>query len=344
MIELAKIVSQFAGKTILVVGDVMLDEYIWGIAERISPEAPVPVVNVTKETSVPGGAGNVAANIVAMGGRAILAGIVGRDAAAARLSQALLDLGVEPRLLVDERRPTISKTRVMAHQQQIARVDREETAPPDPALEQEAIDMVRRLCARADVVIVSDYAKGFLTRTLLAGIIDAAGVRNTPVLVDPKGTDFTRYRGCQVITPNTREAVQAAAQLADVRGGLEDTGWKLVELLNGAAVLITRGEEGMALFERGREACWIPAAARQVYDVTGAGDTGIATLSLAVAAGCALENAARIANLAAGIVVGKSGTATVSIEELLAACENTERPGTASRGVLTTPPAVTEVE
>lgn len=312
---------------VLVLGDVMLDEFLWGKVARISPEAPVPVVEVQRQSYHLGGAGNVACNLRSLGGHAIVAGVVGRDAAAETLRQSLRAAGVESALAVaDSGRPTTVKTRIVAHHQQIVRADREVSDEVPAALERQILERVRARLTDCGAVIVSDYQKGVVTGNVMKAVRALARRRRVPVLVDPKVRHFAFYRGVSVVTPNQLEAEQATGMRIRGDAELRAAGERILTLLRCEAVLITRGEQGMALFERGRRPVHIPTAAREVFDVTGAGDTVIATLALAVCAGAHLAEAAALANYAAGVVVGKLGTATASPDEVLAALTAAPRP------------------
>ncbi|MEK6410848.1 MAG: D-glycero-beta-D-manno-heptose-7-phosphate kinase [Acidobacteriota bacterium] len=314
----------FDGKRIIVLGDVMLDEFIWGRVRRISPEAPVPVVEVDRQTLALGGAGNVVSNLVALGASPTPIGVVGDDADAERLRQAFLELAVSThRVVVDTTRPTTVKTRIIAHSQQVVRADRESRAPISAEVQDSVIEAFRREIDTADAVVVSDYGKGLLTPGLLSLALAAARERGLIVCLDPKMRSFVHYQPVTVITPNNQEAADASGVPIDDEQSLTEAGRKLLGSIDTRAVLITRGEEGMALFtgggKDGAEVTHIPTVAREVYDVTGAGDTVIATLALALASGASLEEAAMLANHAAGVVVGKVGTAAVTRDELLAA-------------------------
>lgn len=315
----AALVAAMRGRRIVVVGDVMLDEFLWGRVSRISPEAPVPVVEVTRQSFHLGGAGNVAANVRALGGEATLVGLVGQDAAGASVAAALSQAGVLPRLVVSEGgRPTTVKTRIVAHHQQVVRADREESGDVEGAAGAEILEALREALAGCDALVVSDYQKGVVTPALLRRALPLARRRRIPVLVDPKLRRFPLYRGVTVVTPNQLEAEQATGlRLRDERS-LAAAGRRILSLLSCRAALVTRGEHGMSLFERGRAPLHVEAAAREVFDVTGAGDSVIATMALALAAGASLAEAAMLANEAAGVVVGKLGTAQASPAELLA--------------------------
>jgi len=314
---------------VLVLGDVMLDEFIWGRVVRISPEAPVPVVEVTGQSFHLGGAGNVAANVRALGGGAVLVGVVGRDAAAERVSEAVRDAGVVPQLVSDGGRPTTVKTRIVAHSQQVVRADREDAGDVTGKMEEALFEALRREMPSADALVVSDYQKGVVTASLLRRALPLARRRRVPVLVDPKLRHFRRYRRVSVVTPNQGEAEQATGIRIHGAASLLAAGRRILSLLGCQAALVTRGEHGLSLFERGRAPLHVPTAAREVFDVTGAGDSVIATMALALAAGATLAEAAVLANCAAGVVVGKVGTAQASPDEVLAAVRAAGRP---SRG------------
>lgn len=314
-----RLLRALRGRRLLVVGDVMLDEFLFGRAARLSPEAPVPVVQVTRQSFHVGGAANVAANACALGGTAVLAGVVGEDDAAERLREGLRSCGVEGRLVPAPGRPTTLKTRIVAQHQQVVRADRERSDDLGGDVEAALIDSARAALAGCDAVVVSDYDKGVVTRPLVKALVSGARRRGLPVLVDPKVRHLARYRGATIVTPNLVEAAQASDVVIVDEASLETAGRRLLGALRCRAVLITRGEQGMALFERAGDTTLIPASAREVFDVTGAGDTVIATLGLALAAGAELGEAAALANAAAGVVVGKLGTATAEPAELLEA-------------------------
>jgi D-beta-D-heptose 7-phosphate kinase/D-beta-D-heptose 1-phosphate adenosyltransferase len=310
-------------RRILVLGDVMLDEFLWGKVARISPEAPVPVVEIARESFHVGGAGNVARNVRSLGGAAILAGVVGRDRAAARVREELRAAGVEDALLeASDGRPTTLKTRIIANHQQVCRADRELADDIGPGVEDALLARIRAPLRTCNAVIVSDYQKGVVTRRVMRGVVAAARRRRIPVLVDPKVRHFAFYRGASLVTPNQAEAEQATGMRVRTDGDLRNVGECLLRALRCDAALITRGEHGMSLFERGRRPVHIATAAREVFDVTGAGDTVIATLTLALSAGAKLAEAAALANEAAGVVVAKLGTATATSDEILARLES----------------------
>jgi D-beta-D-heptose 7-phosphate kinase/D-beta-D-heptose 1-phosphate adenosyltransferase len=314
--------DKFSETRVVVVGDIMQDIFIWGKVKRISPEAPVPVVEVQRQTAMLGGAANVVHNLRALGAQAGLAGVVGDDEAGRAVLAELDRAGVDRcGVVIEPGRPTSVKTRIIAHHQQVVRFDREEQKPIASASRLAlAKELVQELSG-AQALIISDYAKGVISRELMEQILAAAGDR--PVVVDPKVKNLDCFRGATVITPNATEAGEAVGQeLADA-AALERAGWELLRRLEARAVMITRGEEGISLFEKGLpKSRHIPAEAREVFDVTGAGDTVIATFTLALAAGMSFFDATRTANLAAGIVVGKLGTSTVTQDELREALEN----------------------
>jgi D-beta-D-heptose 7-phosphate kinase/D-beta-D-heptose 1-phosphate adenosyltransferase len=301
---------------VLVVGDLMLDEYIWGDVRRISPEAPVPVVEVRGRTHVAGGAGNTAAGVVALGGRASLAGVVGEDEDGRRLLDVLGAAGIDcGGVLRVPDRMTTTKTRVIAHSQQVVRADHEERAPVPKAVEDAILDWAEGHTAAGGALVLSDYAKGVVSADLAARIIGLGRDRGRPVVVDPKGHDYAKYRGATILTPNVHEVERAAHQPVETYEEVVAASQRLSESLDGSALLVTRGAEGMLLVSGG-DLVGIPAEAQDVYDVTGAGDTVVAVLAAALAAGAELEAAVRLANTAAGIAVSKVGTAAVTLAEL----------------------------
>jgi D-glycero-beta-D-manno-heptose-7-phosphate kinase len=308
-------------RNIMVVGDIMLDEYLWGTVRGISPEAPVPVVEIRSKTYALGGAGNVAANLANLGSNIYLAGVVGNDVEAARLADLV---AATPRISLHaypcQNRPTTTKTRIIAHSQQMLRTDHEERNPIPAQAEAEILNCVRERLDSLHACVLSDYAKGVLTEQLLHELITMCKQANIPVIVDPKGHRYGRYRGATVVTPNTAEA-NLAAQNGEGSMTIEQVADRLQGEIGNGALLITRGPQGMSLFMPGHQITHIPAQARNIYDVTGAGDTVVAVLALLLAAGMEMLEAARLANYAAGIVVGKVGTACVSFEELAGGVE-----------------------
>ena len=305
-------VSPFARARVLVVGDVMLDRYWFGSVARISPEAPVPVVRVDRSEERPGGAANVARNAAALGAQVTLLSVVGQDEAGAQLAKLLKRDNVSARLHRDRAISTTVKLRVIGRQQQLLRVDFETT--PSHEVLSSKLREYRQLLRRHELVILSDYGKGGLTH--IAAMIAAARALRKPVLVDPKGEDFARYRGATLLTPNRAEFRQVAGAARN-EPDLTARAQKLRRALRLEALLVTRSEEGMTLYRRATR-LHVPAQSREVYDVSGAGDTVIATLGVAMASGVAMDEAVRLANRAAGIVVGKFGTAVVEPHELFA--------------------------
>lgn len=297
----------------------MLDEFIWGDVSRISPEAPVPVVNIRRESTRLGGAANVLANVAALGAKADVIGVVGQDTAAEKLREALRANGgvqTDDRLIKDDRRPTTIKTRIIAHNQMVVRADREHRSAVSGNVEAEIIKTVKDALESAHALVISDYDKGVITPGILSEILPAAYNR-MPVLIDPKLRNFDSYRPATLVTPNHHEALRLTDLEEDTDESLREAASIIMNQLGCDAVLITRGEQGMMLCEGDADPVLVKTAAREVYDVTGAGDTVIATLAAALAAGATMTEAAVLANHAAGIVVGKLGTATASAEEVL---------------------------
>jgi D-glycero-beta-D-manno-heptose-7-phosphate kinase len=315
------LVKAMRGRRVLILGDVMLDEFLWGRVARISPEAPVPVVEITRQSFHLGGAANVAANVRSLGGRAVVVGVVGTDSAAEAIRKALAADGIDDALVTDQGRPTTLKTRIVAHHQQVVRADRELASAVPRATEDALLKGVTGALPTCAAVIVSDYLKGVVTPRVMRRLLATARLGGVPVLVDPKVGHFPLYRRTAVVTPNQAEAEQATGVKIRTEADLLSAGRRILRRLGCDAALITRGEHGLSLFEPGRPARHVPTAAREVFDVTGAGDTVIATLALARAAGASLAEAAVLANFAAGVVVGKIGTATASPAEVLAAVQ-----------------------
>lgn len=318
--SLRTLIPRFTGTRVLVIGDIIVDHFIWGAVTRISPEAPVPVVNVTREDLLLGGSANVLRNIVSLGGQGALCGLVGVDTMGDQLMERVVELGSAVDGIIRDKRPTTVKTRVVAQGQQVVRFDREETGEPVQDSLDALMAYLKEHLTEYDAVMISDYAKGVINEPLMIGLrrlLDATE-KPIPVIIDPKPSNMHCFIGATVITPNHHEASKMSGidikddqtLLAAAHHILDDIGAK--------AVLITRGEAGMTLVEQGKPVITIPTMAKEVYDVTGAGDTVAATISLALAAGCSMKEAAELANYAAGIVVGKIGTACVSVAELTA--------------------------
>ncbi|MEJ2683485.1 MAG: D-glycero-beta-D-manno-heptose-7-phosphate kinase [Candidatus Sulfobium sp.] len=310
------VIKQFRDRNILVVGDLILDRYIWGNVRRISPEAPVPVVEVERESFLLGGAANVANNIVSLGASAAVVGIVGKDMAGEALTDLLTRKGVKCEGIFVSNRPTTVKTRVIAHNQQVVRFDREDSKYVAGKVLRGVLEHIGSLYRGFDAIIVSDYRKGMISGGMIRGILEKSKSRKMFIAVDPKVGHFNFYKGVSVVTPNVAEAASGAnIEIRDEKT-LARAGRALLKRLGCRAVLVTRGEQGMALFER-KGVTHIPTAARKVYDVTGAGDTVISAFTLACAAGASMSEAAVIANHAAGVVVGEVGTAVSTPEQLM---------------------------
>lgn len=312
------LLRDMAGKRVMIVGDVMLDHYTFGEVTRISPEAPVPVVQVIDEQYLLGGAGNVALNIAALGGRATIIGLIGDDRDGEVLGGLLEKSDVETALVHDDRRRTTRKTRIIAQNQQIVRVDREHTGEIAKPVVGALLETIAAHGQQHDIVIVSDYGKGVITEAIMDALraLTGANGKRPRILVDPKPQNYDLYRGVDILTPNTKEAGEGAGLPCAWPEGPAKVGKALFKRLDCRDLLITLGPQGMALFEGADKATHIPTFARKVFDVTGAGDTVIATMALAMAAGATLLDAAVLANHAAGIVVGQVGAATPTIEGL----------------------------
>lgn len=310
----------------LVLGDLMLDEYLWGKTERISPEAPVQVVDVLREDLRLGGAGNVANNLLALGCQVTMASVIGEDENGWNLLKAFNRLGiVTDGILQEPGRRTGRKTRVLASNQQIVRIDRESREPLSIPFEKRLSDWLQLHLAGFDVVLISDYLKGVLTQQVLRTVITAAQQRRIPVLVDPKGNDYRKYRGATCLTPNRKEAEAASGIPIRCQATLQEAANALMAMVELDNLLITRSEEGMSLFSGNGETVHIPTVAREVFDVTGAGDTVLALLACGVAGGLSLAESARLANIAAGIAVAKLGTSTVTPSEIIDAVAASHR-------------------
>jgi len=314
-----QILEKFSKLNVLVIGDVILDRYWWGDVSRISPEAPVPVVRLKNTSLAAGGAANVAANIAGLGATPILVGIVGDDDGARQFPDVLTGAKVSPEHLVrDHARSTTVKTRIVAHSQQVVRVDQEHAGRISAETENAILAKVESEIGRVDAIAVSDYAKGMLTDRVLKELFSIASKHGKPVLVDPKGKDYSKYKGAALLTPNRREAAEAC-NLDDSNDVVDRAGTQLMKDLGLEALLVTEGEAGMTLFRRSQSLIKMGAEARKVYDVTGAGDTVIATFAVAIGAGADVETAARLANAAAGLVVEQVGTTAVTLAALEAA-------------------------
>lgn len=316
--SLEKIVREFKGRSVMVVGDLILDEFIWGDVSRISPEAPVPVVWVKRESFMPGGASNVANNLSSLGAKVYSVGVIGDDERGAILKGSLDQKGIDTSgLLVDASRPTTLKTRVVASHQQVVRIDREKIDPLGDSMVRQMIDSIAQMMKKVDAVVIEDYGKGVITPKLLRSMIPLARRSNKIISVDPKEEHFKYYRGITAITPNNHEASRAVGFQISNDKTLKKAGEALLSKIGCKIALVTLGENGMAVFCKGRPMVHIPTVAQEVFDVSGAGDTVIATYTLGLASGGDPVKSAYIANCAAGIVVGKVGIAVVNPGELI---------------------------
>lgn len=305
-----QIINSFKNRKILVIGDLILDRYLWGEVERISPEAPVPVVDVKKETVNPGGASNVAWNISSLGGKVFMAGVIGDDENGKILENLLLEKNIKPLCVVDKKRPTTEKTRIIAVSQQLLRIDRESKDKVPEEITEKLKKEIAQIISDIEGIIISDYGKGVITPELMEEIKKTG----KPVFVDPKPSNFNLYKNITTMTPNRKEAYQLVK--AEKDRSVESVGREIMDKLEIDNLLITLGSEGMALFSQ-KDITKIPAKAKKVFDVTGAGDTVISVLTLAKLSGASWEEAALLANYAAGYVVGEIGTATVSQSTLI---------------------------
>jgi D-beta-D-heptose 7-phosphate kinase/D-beta-D-heptose 1-phosphate adenosyltransferase len=313
--------AKFQDRTVLCIGDLMLDEFNYGGVNRISPEAATPVIGVYRQETMIGAAGNVSHNIVRLGGQSIFIGVVGEDEAGRKLMNELAEVrSIESYVLVDRSRITTRKVRFVSehHSSHLLRADWEQPTRIDADLEKTALDRALAALPRVQSVVLSDYAKGMLTPNIIRGVIDAARKQGTPVVVDPKGTDYTRYRGATVVTPNRKELADATRLPVSSRAEVEAAAAEVARIIDCEAILVTLSEDGMMLLQRGAQPVYVPAHPVRVRDVSGAGDTVVAALSLMLAIGADFESAMRAANGAASVVVGKRGIATVSAAELRA--------------------------
>lgn len=317
--KIKRIISKFNKAKVLIIGDVMLDEFVWGTVSRISPEAPVPVVWVNSETFMPGGASNVANNIASLKARAVITGIIGKDQKGELLTGELMKRGIDTEgLVIDRERPTIMKTRVIAHGQQVVRIDKEKTSEISDKVLNKLVSFVRSRIKDVDAVIIEDYGKGLISPKLLRRIIPLAKQFKKIITVDPKEEHFSYYKSVTCITPNKSELQNAVNFKIKDDAALFKAGRQVLKTLNCKTVLTTLGESGMCLFRKGiAKPLHIPTAAQEVFDVSGAGDTVIGTFTLALCCGATAVEAAHIANCAAGIVVGKVGIAVVTQDELI---------------------------
>jgi len=302
---------------VLIVGDVMLDRYWWGNVNRISPEAPVPVVNLKKISNVAGGAANVAANVAGLGAKPFLVGIVGEDQESDLISEVLSVKNVSTNYILQskERRTTV-KTRVIAHNQQIVRVDQESKTDLSPADENAIWGLIEGLLSQIEIIVISDYGKGIATKNILSRLITSGISRGKFIFVDPKGKEYAKYKGATMLTPNRYEIAEACNTEKSDQASVEIAGNKIISELGLKYLLVTQGEEGMTLFEKEKKVRHLPVESRNVYDVTGAGDTVIACMAVSVSGGADIIEAARFANRAAGLVVEQIGTTAITLEML----------------------------
>ena len=312
------IFEQFSKVRVMVVGDVMLDQYWWGNVSRISPEAPVPVVNLSKKTRVAGGAANVAVNIRSLGAEPLLFGLLGDDREGSILIQTLEEKGISSDYLyIKESQQTITKTRIIGNNQQITRVDQEIYTELTQNTEDLIFEKIKRQLGSVDTIVISDYAKGLLTKSLLKRLITEAAQKQIITIVDPKGKNFSKYKNATLLTPNQKEALEATEFESADDQTIAKAGRKIIKQCDLEALVITRSEKGMMLFEKNKKQKKLKAVARNVFDVTGAGDTVIATLAVAIGAGATFYDAALLANKAAGFVVEEIGTSVIELEKLI---------------------------
>ncbi|NIO17351.1 MAG: D-glycero-beta-D-manno-heptose-7-phosphate kinase [Deltaproteobacteria bacterium] len=319
--KLYEYVERFQGKKALILGDIMLDEYVWGLVDRISPEAPVPVVKIERETRTAGGAGNVALNVKMLGMEAVLAGTVGEDYHGGVIKKILKKNGIDQTAICSVKNlRTVVKTRVVAHSQQMVRMDRENSFDLPGGVKKELIRKLEKCIPEVDFVIVSDYNKGAVSEEVFGALIERSREKGKNVVVDPKKRNVAFYRGCTVIKPNRKEAEFFAGIDVLNEADLIRAGKRIMSKTAASAVLISRGAEGMTLIQkRGKKPLYIPAIAREVYDVTGAGDTVVSVFSAILSAGGGYEDSALVANIAAAVVVGEVGTSPITREKLIKA-------------------------
>jgi rfaE bifunctional protein kinase chain/domain len=310
--KMRQIIKNFKDKRVLVLGDLMLDKYIWGDVIRISPEAPVPVVEVKKDTSCLGGAGNTSHNLESLGAFPLLVGVVGNDSEGQWIKENVPD---NRGIFTDDNRPTIVKTRIIAHQQQVVRVDLEKKTAISSMIEEQMFNFIQE--EKYNGILISDYNKGTLTKSLVNKVLSFTQEKRIPVIVDPKFENFFLFSPVTLIAPNHFEAERIVQHECWTDSEVEKAGQKILSQISALYLILKRGEQGLTVFEKGKKPLHIPTGAREVYDVTGAGDTVIATAALALLSGGSIQEAAILANAAAGIVVGKIGTAAVTSEELL---------------------------
>ncbi|RAU23354.1 bifunctional heptose 7-phosphate kinase/heptose 1-phosphate adenyltransferase [Paramagnetospirillum kuznetsovii] len=317
---LADRVEQLRNTSVLCVGDAMLDRFVYGSVDRVSPEAPIPVLFIERESAMLGGAGNVVRNLVALGAAPAFVSVVGDDVAGREITRLVGEHGeIDPCIVVETGRQTTIKTRFFASHQQLLRADRESRTALTDSIRDQLLARADRLLDKAGVMVLSDYGKGVLAPPVTAELIARARAKGKKIVVDPKGSDYAIYAGATIVTPNRKELFEATAMPVDSDDGVVAAARKLIDTCGLEAVLVTRSQDGMTLVTADGQAHHLPAEAREVFDVSGAGDTVVATLAAAIASGASLLDGARIANVAAGIVVGKVGTAVAYAEEVIAA-------------------------
>jgi len=316
--KVRKTISKFSDTKVLVIGDLILDEFVWGEVSRISPEAPVPVVWVKSGSFMPGGAANVANNVASLGAKAYIAGVVGSDERAGILKEGLAEKGINiDGIITDDGRPTTLKTRVVANHQQVVRIDREKIEGISAGVLDNIIVYIKNIIDEMDAIIIEDYGKGVISARLLKEVLTVAKKKKKIITVDPKEEHFSYYKGVTAITPNHHEAAQAIGMKVKDSQSVLKIGKALLKKLNCEGVLVTLGENGMQLFQKSGDVTHIPTVAQEVFDVSGAGDTVISAFTLALALGVDMKDAAYISNIAAGIVVGKVGIAVITQKELI---------------------------
>jgi D-glycero-beta-D-manno-heptose-7-phosphate kinase len=323
--KLKAILEAFKQKKILVIGDVMLDHYIHGSVERISPEAPVPVLEVKKEEYRLGGSGNVADNLISLGAGVKIVGLIGDDVSGKQIIKLFQNKGIDTTgLLVSNTRPTTLKTRIIAHQQQIVRIDKEEHSDISAELERQVLELIKARITEVDAIIIEDYNKGLLTRQLIESIILIGNKENKPVAVDPKFKNFFAYRNCTIFKPNFAELQKNLGILIESEEQFCEAVAVLEEKINAEFLVITRGEKGLSVFSHEKDMISIPTFAREIYDVSGAGDTVISALTLGLVSDCDVRTAATLANHAAGVVCGKMGTSVAYPQEIIDSMQETK--------------------
>lgn len=316
--KLKDIFSKTNNLKIAVIGDLMVDEYIWGDVQRICPEAPVQVVDVIKEEFVLGGAANVVNNLCSLGCKVSVISVVGNDENASILKELLKKIDCDTKgLYIEKGRKTTLKTKIIAVNQQVLRIDKETRDLLSEEYERKILDFIKKGISNYDAILVSDYGKGIITKRIIQGVVEIANKNSIPVIVDPKGKDFLKYKNATVVKPNKKECEIAAGVSITDKNSFNKAGKKLLNSLNLEALIVTAGAEGIVIFEKGKEPLYLSTEAKEIYDVTGAGDTVLATLGLGIASGLSYAESAKLSNIAAGIVVGKVGTSSISQDEII---------------------------